>query len=131
MVRDYKGRMLRMGARGTHPLSPDNLRVYDITSRLKKNLLYWLLCILSSSYYVIYLVISLLLRCSLIKIVYINHQLNQPLENVLYPPLNTVTESFIERMLTQGKSSFHSPPPYLFLVVVVVYVVDKGGPTHT
>lgn len=46
-------------------------------------------------------------------------------------PLNTVTESFIERMLTQGKSSIHSPPPYLFLVVVVVYVVDKGGPTHT
>ena len=93
-------------------------------------MLYWLLCILSSSYYVIYLVISLLLRCSLIKIVYINHQLNQPLENVLYPPLNTVTESFIERMLTQAKSSIHSPPPYLFLVVVVVYV-DKGGPTHT
>ena len=37
MVRDYKERILRMGARGTHPLSPDNLRVYDITSRLKKN----------------------------------------------------------------------------------------------
>ena len=35
MVRDYKGRILRRGARGMHPLSPDNLRVYDITSRLK------------------------------------------------------------------------------------------------
>lgn len=37
MVRDYKGRILRRGARGMHPLFPDNLRVYDITSRLKKN----------------------------------------------------------------------------------------------
>lgn len=37
MVRDYKGQILRRGARGMHPLSPDNLRVYDITSRLKKN----------------------------------------------------------------------------------------------
>lgn len=40
MVRDYKGRILRRGARGMHPLFPDNLRVYDITSRLKRKLLY-------------------------------------------------------------------------------------------